>query len=76
MENIFNVGETILLDGKPLCLVTRAGVEDWIEKGIRPFHRPLPGPVREWGKGHHAPSDREPACVGGDGKLARAARFH
>lgn len=35
MQEIFNVGETILLDGEPLSLVTRAGVEAWIEKGVR-----------------------------------------
>lgn len=34
MQEIFNVGETILLDGEPLSLVTPAGVEDWIEKGV------------------------------------------
>jgi len=27
MDEVFNVGETILLDGKPLSLVTRAGVD-------------------------------------------------
>lgn len=32
-DEISNVGETILLDGAPLSLVTRAGVEAWIEKG-------------------------------------------
>ena len=35
MNEVFNVGKTILLDGKPLSLVRRAGVEAWIEKGIR-----------------------------------------
>ncbi|MBO9468238.1 hypothetical protein J7443_23630 [Tropicibacter sp. R15_0] len=35
MKEIFNVGETILLDGKPLSLVTRAGVEGWIEEGTQ-----------------------------------------
>ena len=34
MDEVMNVGETILLDGEPLSLVTRAGVEAWIEKGI------------------------------------------
>ncbi|TNJ38210.1 hypothetical protein [Phaeobacter sp. B1627] len=27
MHEVFNVGETILLDGEPLSLVTRAGIE-------------------------------------------------
>lgn len=35
MNEVMNVGETILLDGKPLSLVTRAGVEAWIKSGIR-----------------------------------------
>ena len=35
MNEVFNVGETILLDGEPLSLVTRAGVEAWIEDGIK-----------------------------------------
>jgi hypothetical protein len=35
MEEIFNVGETILLDGKPLSLVTPAGVKAWIEDGVQ-----------------------------------------
>lgn len=39
MEEVFNVGETILLDGTPLSLVTRAGVEGWIEKGIKHSYR-------------------------------------
>jgi len=34
MYEVFNVGETILLDGNPLSLVTLAGVEDWVEKGV------------------------------------------
>ncbi|WP_299592881.1 hypothetical protein [uncultured Tateyamaria sp.] len=34
MNEVMNVGETILLDGEPLSLVTRAGVEAWIEKGV------------------------------------------
>lgn len=39
MYEVFNVGETILLDGRPLCLVTHAGVEDWIENGIPHSYR-------------------------------------
>ena len=39
MNEVFNVGETILLDGEPLSLVTRAGVEAWIEKGIKHSYR-------------------------------------
>ena len=39
MDEVINVGETILLDGKPLCLVTPAGVENWIENGVRHSHR-------------------------------------
>jgi len=39
MDEIFNVGETILLDGEPLPLVTRAGVEAWIEEGTRFSYR-------------------------------------
>lgn len=35
MKNIENVGETILLNGQPLSLVTKAGVEEWIEQGVR-----------------------------------------
>lgn len=35
MDDVMNVGETILLDGEPLSLVTRAGVEAWIESGTR-----------------------------------------
>ena len=35
MHEVFNVGETILLDGEPLSLVTPAGVERWIEKGVK-----------------------------------------
>jgi hypothetical protein len=34
MDEIFNVGETILLNGEPLSLVTRAGVEAWIDEGV------------------------------------------
>jgi hypothetical protein len=34
MPEMFNASEAILLDGKPLLLVTRAGVSDWIENGI------------------------------------------
>lgn len=39
MDEVFNVGETILLDGKPLSLVTPAGVEAWIENGVRHSYR-------------------------------------
>ena len=39
MYEVFNVGKTILLDGKPLSLVTPAGVEGWIEKGIPHSYR-------------------------------------
>lgn len=39
MDEIFNVGDTILLDGEPLSLVTRAGVEGWIENGIKHSYR-------------------------------------
>jgi len=39
MYEVFNVGETILLDGEPLSLVTRAGVEAWIEKGVKHSYR-------------------------------------
>ena len=34
MYEVFNVGKTLLLDGQPMSLVTPAGVEVWIEKGI------------------------------------------
>lgn len=34
MNHIENVGETILLDGQPLSLVTQAGVAAWVENGI------------------------------------------
>lgn len=39
MYEVFNVGETILLDGRPLALVTRTGVENWIKKGVKHSHR-------------------------------------
>ena len=39
MQEVFNVGETILLDGEPLSLVTPAGVERWIEKGVKHSYR-------------------------------------
>jgi len=39
MDEIFNIGETILLDGEPLSLVTRAGVEAWIKEGIKHSYR-------------------------------------
>ena len=34
MNHIENVGETILLDGQPLSLMTQAGVAAWVENGI------------------------------------------
>lgn len=34
MEQISNVGETTLLNGRPLALVTREGVRTWIENGV------------------------------------------
>ena len=52
MNEVFNVGETILLDGEPLSLVTRAGVEAWIEKGVQHSYRydqvrdPLDGQIK------------------------------
>lgn len=39
MYEVFNVGETILLDGRPLCLVTPAGVQAWIEKDVQYSYR-------------------------------------
>lgn len=39
MAQVFNVGETILLEGEPLNLVTRAGVENWIETGTQHRYR-------------------------------------
>ena len=33
MNEVFNVGKTILLDGKPLSLVRRAGVEPGSRRG-------------------------------------------
>lgn len=39
MNEVFNVGETILLDGEPLSMVTRTGVERWIEAGIEFTYR-------------------------------------
>ncbi|MCZ4354670.1 hypothetical protein O4H61_19350 [Roseovarius aestuarii] len=33
MNEVFNVGETILLDGEALSLVTRVGVKRWDEAG-------------------------------------------
>lgn len=38
MDEEFNLDGAILLDGKPLSIVTTAGVEAWIEKGIRHSH--------------------------------------
>jgi hypothetical protein len=34
MNHIQNVGEAILLNGRPLSLVTQAGVAAWVENGI------------------------------------------
>ncbi|WP_040402992.1 hypothetical protein [Celeribacter baekdonensis] len=34
MHHIVNTGETMLLEGRPLSLVTPAGIEDWTKKGI------------------------------------------
>lgn len=39
LEHIENIGETILLNGQPLSLVTRAGIEVWIGKGIKHSYR-------------------------------------
>jgi hypothetical protein len=39
MNKVMNVGETILLDGEPLSLVTRAGVEAWIDSGAKYSYR-------------------------------------
>lgn len=39
MNQVFNVGDTILPDGEPLALVTQAGVEDWIENGVPHSYR-------------------------------------
>lgn len=52
MNEVFNVGETILLDGEPLSLVTRTGGERWIEKGVKHSYRydqvrdPLDGQIK------------------------------
>lgn len=39
MDEIFDVGETILLDGEPLSPVTCAGIKAWIEKGVQHSYR-------------------------------------
>lgn len=39
MDEVMNVGETILLDGEPLSLVTRAGVEAWIKNDVKHSYR-------------------------------------
>lgn len=39
MDEVFNVGKTLLLDGHPMSLVTPAGVEAWIDQGIRHSYR-------------------------------------
>lgn len=52
MYEVFNVGETILLDGRPLCLVTLAGVADWIENDVPhsyrydQVHDPIDGKIK------------------------------
>ena len=39
MDEVFNVGKTLLLDGQPMSLVTPAGVEAWIDQGINYSYR-------------------------------------
>lgn len=39
MNEVMNVDDTILLEGEPLSLVTRAGVEAWIEIGTKHSYR-------------------------------------
>ncbi|QFT83314.1 hypothetical protein FIU89_22015 (plasmid) [Roseovarius sp. THAF27] len=39
MDEVFNVGKTLLLDGQPMSLVTPAGVEAWIDQGIKYSYR-------------------------------------
>lgn len=39
MDELFNVGDTILLEGEPLILVTHAGVKNWEETGVRHSYR-------------------------------------
>ena len=39
MYEVFNVGKTLLLDGHPMSLVTPAGVEAWIDQGIKYSYR-------------------------------------
>lgn len=39
MDEVMNVGETILLDGQTLSLVTHAGVESWLENGTKHSYR-------------------------------------
>jgi len=39
MDEVFNVGKTLLLDGQPLSMVTPAGVEAWIDQGIKYSYR-------------------------------------
>ncbi|WP_299567904.1 hypothetical protein [uncultured Sulfitobacter sp.] len=39
MYEVFNVGKTLLLDGQPMSLVTPAGVEAWIDQGIKYSYR-------------------------------------
>lgn len=35
MDEVMDVGKTILPDGQPLSLVTCAGVESWLENGTK-----------------------------------------
>ena len=39
MDEVFNVGKTLLLDGQPMSLVTPVGVEAWIDQGIKYSYR-------------------------------------
>jgi hypothetical protein len=39
VQEVYNTGETTLLDGRSLCLVTLVGVEDWIKTGVKHSHR-------------------------------------
>lgn len=39
MDEVMNVGGTILPDGQPLSLITRAGIESWLENGTKHSYR-------------------------------------
>lgn len=39
MDGLENTGETMMLDEMPLSLITRAGVERWIEAGVKHRYR-------------------------------------